>query len=562
MRVLGLGVLELRKYRRGDLGRAAVVALILLPLLYGTVYLVAFWNPYSNISNLPAAIVNNDVPASAEGVQIEAGKQLTDTMLASQSFKWESVSEQQAMDGLQNGAYFYVLSVPSNFSASIASLSTNAPQLGVLTLTTNDSNSYLTSLLGKDVSSQIQAQLGQSVIQNFTDTSLNGIIQIRANLEKAKAGSAELAGGTKQLKSGSARLADGAAQVAAGNTLLQGYADDARGFAQDAERVADDLLADLAKFAKKHPDDEIVQLLYAAAKRVNTTIDSVADQIITQTRKIDELGNGSRELAAGAKQLASGAVQLNSGAKQLATGLRNGVKQLPTWDEAQATDIANHVSGPVAVKQVDINNANTYGAGFAPYFMSMSLWVALLVVFMLLSPVPRSAMLSGRLNALGVTLTGYIPVALVTVAQVIVLLAVIRFALGISPSVNNLGLLVIFMLFVAGTYTAIIQLLNVVLGTAGRLVALVFLMLQLCSCGGTYPVQMSPAFFQWISPYMPMTYAVKGVRHLLTNGLLSPVFTSMFFLACFAIGALLLSTLFIYRHRMVRMKDLKPELSM
>lgn len=562
MRVLKLGLLELRRYRRGDLGRAAIVALVLLPLLYGTVYLVAFWNPYQNISDLPAAIVNQDVPATVQGQQIAIGDQLSKTLQASQSFQWEQTDEQAAIEGLQNGDYFYVLTIPSNFSASIASLSTVSPKLGVLTLRTNDANSYITSLIGKDVSSQLQVQLAQSVIQNFTDTSLNGIIQIRENLTKAASGSAELANGTKTLKGGSAQLSDGAQQVAAGNAILAGYADKARGFAQSAERVADDLLADLASYAKKHPDDKVVQLLYDAAKKINSTVDSVSNTIITQTRKIDELGDGSRELAAGAQKLSKGAVKLNSGAHQLSTGLKNGLKQLPTWNPQQAGDIANHVSGPIAVRQIDLNNANTYGEGFAPYFMSMSLWVALLVVFMLLKPIPRTAQLSPRLNPFGVTMVGFIPVAIVAVAQVVILLTVIRFVLGISPPLANLGLLVALMLFLAFTNIAIIQLLNAVFGSAGRLLALVLLMLQLCSCGGTYPVQMQPGFFQTISPYLPMTYAVRGIRHLITNAPLSPVFGSMIVLLCFCAGALLLTTLFVGRHRMVAMKDLKPELTM
>ena len=131
--------------------------------------------------------------------------------------------------------------------------------------------------------------------------------------------------------------------------------------------------------------------------------------------------------------------------------------------------------------------------------MSMSMWVALLVVFMLLSPVPRTAMLSPRPNPFGVTMTGFIPVTIVAFVQVVLLLLVIRFVLGISPPPPNLGLLVLLMLCLAFANIAIIQLLNAVVGSAGRLLALVLLMLQLCSCGGTYPVQMQPAFSQAIT---------------------------------------------------------------
>ena len=83
MRVLELASLELRRYRRGKLGRAAVVAMILLPLLYGTVYLVAFWNPYNNLDRTPAVIVNEDVPTTTgQGQEINAGAQLEQQLSA------------------------------------------------------------------------------------------------------------------------------------------------------------------------------------------------------------------------------------------------------------------------------------------------------------------------------------------------------------------------------------------------------------------------------------------------------------------------------------------------
>ncbi|MFX3724966.1 hypothetical protein ACJBP2_10165, partial [Streptococcus suis] len=40
----------------------------------------------------------------------------------------------------------------------------------------------------------------------------------------------------------------------------------------------------------------------------------------------------------------------------------------------------------------------------------------------------------------------------------------------------------------------------------------IILLLQLGSSAGTYPIELSPRFFQVIQLYLPMTYSVSGLR--------------------------------------------------
>ena len=52
---------------------------------------------------------------------------------------------------------------------------------------------------------------------------------------------------------------------------------------------------------------------------------------------------------------------------------------------------------------------------------------------------------------------------------------------------------------------------------AGKVATIALLMLQITSASGTYPVQTTPAFFQACHPLLPMTYAVQGLRDLVTG---------------------------------------------
>ncbi len=560
MRGLLLAGLELRRYHRGHLARAAVVAIVLLPLLYGTVYLAAFWNPYENLSTLPVALVNQDQPAQANGKTIDAGAQLQQTLTSGKDFDWNVASESAAKEGLSDGTYYFELVIPPNFSQTIASLGTTDPRQAQLQLITNDANNYITSLIAKQAATQIQAGVSQNVINQFVSTSLNDIQTIRRGMAKAAAGADELAGGTGELRSKTQPLPSGTARIAAGNAELAKFADIARGYAKDAERTAAQVVRQARDFAKKNPDSPIAQDLLKAALFAQEQVDSTATTVIGATDQIDELAAGSAELARAAKQLVAGIAKLDRGAETLSAGLSNGVKQIPNWTNGEIANISINVASPVDADLVNEHDPGSYGAGFAPYFLSMSLWVGLLVVFMLLQPFPRRVLMAGGISSLTATVIGYLAVVTLSLAQVFVLLAVVRFGLGIQPS-NSLGLLG-FMALVSLVYAAILQLLNAALGVAGRLVALVLLMLQLTSSGGTYPIEVSPPFFQAISPYLPMTYVVRGVRHLIGGGNADVTIGAAAILACFGIGAFALTVLVATKQRSVRMKELKPELSL
>lgn len=560
VRDLLIAALELRRYRRGHLARAAVIAIVLLPLLYGTVYLAAFWNPYDSLSTLPVALVNNDKPAEANGKTIDAGAQLEQTLIDGNNFDWTVTDRAQADKGMSEGRYYFELIIPENFSAAIASLGTTNPQQAQLQLITDNANNYITSLIAEQAGARIAAGVAQNVIDQFVATTLQGITTIRSNLETAADGSSQLAAGTGELKRRTKPLPAGTAAIAAGNAKIAEYGDIARVYAKDAEVAAARIVKDARAYAKQRPDDPIAQELLTGALAVQRQVDTTADRIIDGTRQLDELAAGSAQLAAAAKQLVKGIAELNRGANQLADGLNAGVQQIPNWNSSQIANIAVAVSSPVSTDLVNENDPGSYGAGFAPYFLSMSLWVGLIVVFMLLRPFPLRALMSGNMSPLSTTLSGYLAVVVLSVAQVVVLLTVVRLWLGINPP-NNLAVLG-FMTLVSLVYAAILQLLMGALGAAGRLVALVLLMLQLTSSGGTYPIETSPAFFQAISPYLPMTYVVRGVRHLVGGGNVDLVWSSAAILVLFGVGAFVLSVLVARRKRMVRMSDLKPELSL
>lgn len=574
MRWAALSILQLRRFRRGRMARGAIIMIILLPLLYGAVYIAAFWNPYGSLGNLPVALVVADQPAQAQGEQIFLGPRIESELVSGHQLGWQVVSADEAAKGLNSNKYYFSVTIPANFSASVASLGSGQPKPAHLIVTDNESANFLTSLIAQQAADTLVTTVSQAVIDQFVTTSLSGIQQIRAGMAQAADGAAQLADGTgqlaaatKSLVSGTKRLANGAAQVAAGNAQLAKIGDKVRGYAEVAEADATKVVNAIAAFVKAHPDDEIAKIALAIAQKIEPVIDSVISKAIQATEQIDQLSDGSNQVAAGAAQLAAdapklraGVLKLDKGAHQLAAGLAAGVAQIPEMSPEQVAATASVVSDPIVLDTHDQNPVPNYGTGFAPYFIPLSLWVGGLMAFMLLAPLPARALLAPRMSPLGATVIGYAPVGVVGIAQVLVLAAVLHFAVGVDPKYPMLVLG--FMILTGLAYIAILQMLNAALGSAGRAVALILLMMQLTSSGGTYPIQMTPKFFQAISPFLPMTYVVRTARLLVSGGDLTLAGLGAIGVACFGIGAFVITVLVARSKQRWVIADFKPEVSL
>ncbi len=140
-----------KRYFRGTMPRIAIATIILMPLLYGAMYLWAFWNPFGAVDKIPAAIVNNDSGRSATGEQVDAGKQVVDSLVASGQLDLAQVSQDEAADGLAHGKYYYTITIPENFTEAVESPPNgdNPPEKANLTFTFNDANNYLATIIGR-----------------------------------------------------------------------------------------------------------------------------------------------------------------------------------------------------------------------------------------------------------------------------------------------------------------------------------------------------------------------------------------------------------------------------
>ncbi|MEU2714010.1 YhgE/Pip domain-containing protein [Streptomyces sp. NPDC007205] len=310
MRSPRLAALELRRFGRGRLPRAALVALLVLPLLYGALYLWSFWDPYGRLDRIPVALVNDDKGATAGGKKISAGDDIVDGLRDSRTFAWHRVSDEEARRGVEDGTYYLSLTLPADLSRRIASSSGDSPETGALQVRTNDANNYIVGQISKTVFNEVRSAASTKTSRTFLDkifvsfsdihdktvTAADGADKLNTGIGKAEKGSKDLADGLKDAKGGSGKLVtglkklntgagdlqDGSRQVADGTKALadkvNGVYGTAGPFLKDNEKTIGDtarLVSDSAKTVQDNLDD-LVKRAPDAAKLAHANADILA----------------------------------------------------------------------------------------------------------------------------------------------------------------------------------------------------------------------------------------------------------------------------------------------
>lgn len=297
---------------------------------------------------------------------------------------------------------------------------------------------------------------------------------------------------------------------------------------------------------------------------------SLAEGLAQVSNGSEKLNNGVNAAAQGSAKIVNGSDQLNSGAKKLSDNtpkLVEGAKKLHDGlKDAQKSGKINNIkqkskmmSAPVALKEHDYSHVENYGTGFAPYFISIGLWVGALMATFVLRVMDRRAILNG-MNPLKSALISFTPFVIMGVVQAVILMGVVHGALKLQ--IDNVGAFYALGIIASIVFMAIMQMIMVVFKIPGRIVAIVLLMLQITSSAGTFPVQMTPSFFRAVHPYLPMTYSILGLRQAMAGRNSGAIASSIGILVIFGIIAIAITSIVDCVKRTVTMFDLHPVITL
>lgn len=422
------------------------------------------------------------------------------------------------------------------------------------------------SAAAADAMSKLQALKSSHCVADGSSSSAAKIQTLVSGVDALDAASTSVAKGASSLAEGAARVDSGASSLASGAaTLADGNAQIASGASSLASGASS--LAEGTENLKSGTDslksgtETLKDGTSTLAEKEQTAVEGqqkVADGASNLKDGASQLTEGTGKLASGTDQLNSGASELKEGTSSLQSGLASGTKQVPNLSESDQTKVADTMSNPVTLSHDSLASGRNYGEGMGPFFMCLALWIGGLMLVQTLRVMNNRA-LASHAPSVRVMLGSWMPFGLVGIAQATLMFVVIKFGLGFEMAHPWLAWL--FLCFVALIFTGFIHGLTVFLGAPGKLVALVVLILQLVTGGGTMPYETLPESIRWMHDFFPMGYAVTGMRRLSYGVNESSLWGIMLVLTLWGLAGLLLGYLGTRRDRTWSLKKLAPEIT-
>ncbi|NFQ67404.1 YhgE/Pip domain-containing protein [Clostridium sporogenes] len=171
---------------------------------------------------------------------------------------------------------------------------------------------------------------------------------------------------------------------------------------------------------------------------------------------------------------------------------------------------SDFISNPVEIKENRIYPIPNYGSAMAPFFTTLSLWVGALILVSILSVDVKDIKGAKKLKVHEKYFGRYLTFMTIAIFQALIV------SLGniylLKVYVSNKPIFILFSIFISIIFSMIIYTLVSVFGNVGKALGVILLVLQISASGGTFPIEVTPGFFQKINPLLPFTYAISGMR--------------------------------------------------
>lgn len=359
----------------------------------------------------------------------------------------------------------------------------------------------------------------------------SGLTEIQgAVTSKLVPDSQSIALGVKAYTTGVDKVSQGASQLSEKNTTLTGSLNQLVSGSTTLTQKSSNLTAGVGQLVEKTPElvsgieklstgssqlNQKSQELIAGVDKLQSGSSQLADKSSQLISGASQLESGSNKLADGAGKLAEGGTKLTSGLEVLQTGvasLGQGLGNASDQLKSASTESKNAeiLSNPLSLSKTDNDQVPVNGIAMAPYMISVALFVAAISTNMIFAKLPsgrhpesRWAWLKSRAEINGI---------IAVLAGILVYGGVHLIGLTANHEMRTFILIILTSLVFMSMVTA----LTTWNSRIGAFFSLILLLLQLASSAGTYPLALTNDFFRAISPWLPMSYSVSGLRQTIS----------------------------------------------
>ena len=331
-----------------------MIGVALIPALYNLSFLGSMWDPYGNVDNLPVAVVNQDKSSTLNNQTLSIGDDMVDSMSKNKALDYHFVSEKKAEEGLENGDYYMVITLPKDLSEKAASLLTDDPEKLTINYQTTVGRSFVASKMSESAMTKLKDTVSKNITTTYTKAVFKSMSSLQDGLQEASDGGNELLSGSKQLESGSQTITDNLNTAASGSqTLADGTATLSSGLTTYTNGVST-----LASGANELNSNSAALISgIAQLKESSTQVQRLVDGANSLTDGLQQLATSttlSAEEAENIQSLISGLPQLNAGIQQLNTSVSEVSSNIDTTKISTAlNDIASQATGILSAEEKD-----------------------------------------------------------------------------------------------------------------------------------------------------------------------------------------------------------------
>lgn len=196
----------------------------------------------------------------------------------------------------------------------------------------------------------------------------------------------------------------------------------------------------------------------------------------------------------------------------------------------------NFLEEPVELVSKSLYPMANYGAAMTPFYTVLSLWVGVLLLTSLLT-----TEVHGEYKPYQVYFgRGFTFLTIALLQSLIVSAGDIYF---LRVIVKNPAIFILLSLFISVVFTFIVYSLVSVFGNIGKALAVILLVIQVAGSGGTFPIQVTPEFFQNVNPFLPFTYGISALREAVAGIYIPNLTKDIIVLLIFLILAIVLNVI-------------------
>lgn len=350
--------------------------------------------------------------------------------------------------------------------------------------------------------------------------------QIQGNTELSQQFSALIAQKISELESQNASLQGLVASLKNGNKGIQNAVTTAQSTRTSMEKLAKDSKKSLQDYRSNFAQTLMPQLnqsldsLVSLSGSLASTLDGVEPTVEQMKSILNQLNSSLKDSASALGQtkevlkrvdesLAS--VQDDLGALQSSQMYQ----KLTSLEGIDADSIAGFMSSPVSIQSKVLYDVENYGSGMTPFYTNLALWVGgLILVSILKQEVDRDGKVH-RFTASQAYFGRWMLFMAVGLVQ------------GLIVCLGDIVLLkvqcvhpvpfVCVGIFCSFIYVNLIYALALTFKHIGKALGVVLVILQIPGSAGTYPIEMTPAFFQKLHPLLPFTYGISAMRECIAG---------------------------------------------